>query len=392
MKRILITAGSHSEIPLIRAAKEMGYYVISTGTDKDGLGHKESDEYIHGDFSDKEFVYTIAKTNNIEAIVSGCNDFAYLSAAYACERLGLPGHDTYSNAEIIHHKDKFRSLTQSLGIKTPQVFKCASKAETRKIADKVTFPVLVKPVDLTGGKGVCVCNSSEELLNSFNVAMSVTRKPYVIIEEYVTGTNHGASVLLKDKKVVFYVFDDEQYFQNKYLVQGASIPSDTVSEAGIFTLMCDIEKVAQKLSLVDGLFHVQFIVDKTGYPVMIDPCRRAPGDLYILLAKYTTGVDYPKEIVKAECGLALNNVYSQSHNFVSRQCIMSEKNGIIKTISISDSLNRYIKQQMLWGKTGDEVSDFMKYKAGILFLQFPDFTTMQDILADFHQLVKIEIK
>lgn len=391
MKKLLITAASHAEIPLIHAAKEMGFYVISTGTNKNGLGHKESDEYIYGDFSDKEFVYNIAKSNNVDAIVSGCNDFAYLSAAYACERLNLPGHDSYFTAEIIHNKDKFRLFLQSLGIKTPHFFQCSSLSELKTLANRLVFPVLLKPVDLTGGKGVSLCNSFEELLSAFNMAMTVTRKPYVIIEEYVKGSNHGASILLKNKKVVCSVFDDEQYYKNQYLVQGASMPSDSISQAAIFTLLNDIEKIAQNLNLADGLFHVQFIIDKNGYPVMIDPCRRAPGDLYVLLAKYVTGVDYPKEIVKAECGIPLESAYSLQHNYVARECIMAERNGILKSILISDSIKEYIVHQMIWGKTGDEITDFMKYKAGILIMKFPDFYTMQNTLRTFHSLVEMEI-
>lgn len=390
MKKLLITGGSHAELPLILSAKELGWYVITTGTNKDGLGHKDADEYVYGDFSDKEFIYTLAKKQKVDAVLSGCNDFAYLSAAYACEKLGLGGHDSYKNSEIIHNKDKFRMLTESIGIKTPKVFQCSALYELISITERINFPVLLKPVDLTGGKGISVCNSKEDLESAFKVAMSVTRKTYVIIEEFVRGTNHGASFLLKNQTVVFSVFDDEQYYENKYLVQGASMPSDSVSQAAIFTLVNDVEKIARKLNLTDGLFHVQFIIDETGYPVMIDPCRRAPGDLYVLLAKYTTGIDYPKEIVKAETRCELQDAYRCEHNYVARECIMADGNGIVKNVYVSDEIKKYVIHQMLWGKIGDKISDFMKYKAGILIMKFPDYETMQQKLTDFHQLVKIE--
>lgn len=370
----------------------MGYYVLTTGTDKNGLGHKEADEYLCGDFSDKEFVLKIAKENHVDALVSGCNDFAYLSTAYAGEKLNLPCHDSYETALVIHHKDKFRNLLSSLNIKTPKIFKCENASNIADIMKKMSFPVLVKPVDLTGGKGVCVCNSLEQIYSAFESAVRVTREKYVIIEEFVKGTNHAASVLLKNFKVVCSVFDDEQYFKNQYLVQGASMPSALVSCAAVFTLINDIEKVAAKLQLADGLFHVQFIIDESGYPVMIDPCRRCPGDLYVLLSKYTCGIDYPSEIVKAECGIPLQNSYPQNHNFIARECIMADKNGIIKKIFIDEKIRQFIIDKIIWGKLGDKITDFMKYKAGIIIMQFPDFITMQNILKDFHSLVKIETK
>lgn len=390
MKKLLITGGSHAEIPLIRAARELGY-VITTGTNVDGLGHKEADKYINGDFSDKEFIYHLAKSEKVSAIISGCNDFAYLSTAYACEKLGLPGHDSFENARIIHHKDSFRRIQEELEIKYPHAIKIQNESQLKNVLDDFSLPVMVKPVDLTGGKGVSVCNTTDEVFTAFRNALKVTREKYILIEEYVSGTNHGASFLLKNQKVVFTVFDDEQYFKNKYLVQGASMPSLSVSQSAIFSIINDVEKVSNHLKLVDGLFHVQFIIDKSGYPVMIDPCRRSPGDLYTLLAKYTTEIDYPMEITKSEIGLSLSASYPVRYNFIARQCVMADRNGKVNKIYISDEVKKYIVFQMVWGKCGDEISDFMKYKAGILILKFPDFITMQNILADFHQLVKIEV-
>ncbi|MCR5080888.1 MAG: ATP-grasp domain-containing protein [Treponema sp.] len=392
MKKLLITGGSHAEIPLIRASKALGYYVITTGANADGLGHKEADEYINGDFSDKEFIYNLAKEKNVSAIISGCNDFAYLSTAYACEKLGLSGHDTFENAKIIHHKDSFRQVQKELCIKYPRAEKIQDESQLKSALKSFSLPIMVKPVDLTGGKGVSVCNTEAEVFSAFSNAAKVTREKYIIIEEYVSGSNHGASLLLKKQKVVLSVFDDEQYFKNKYLVQGASMPSSSVSQAAIFSLINDVEKIATHLKLADGLFHVQFIIDKSGYPVMIDPCRRSPGDLYTLLAKYTAGIDYPLEIVKAEVGLSLSDSYPVRHNFVARQCIMADRNGKVKDIYISEKVKKHVIYQMIWGNIGDMISDFMKYKAGILLLQFQSFEEMNDILVDFHQLVKIEVE
>lgn len=391
MKKLLITGGSHAEIPLIRAARELEFYVITTGTNVDGLGHKEADKYINGDFSDKKFIYHLAKSEEVSAIISGCNDFAYLSTAYACEKLGLPGHDSFENARKIHHKDSFRRVQKALEIKYPRAIKIQNESQLKNVLDDFSLPVMVKPVDLTGGKGCSVCNTENEVFTAFRNALKVTREKYILIEEYVSGTNHGASFLLKNQKVVFTVFDDEQYFKNKYLVQGASMPSLSVSQSAIFSIINDVEKVSNHLKLVDGLFHVQFIIDKTGYPVMIDPCRRSPGDLYTLLAKYTTEIDYPMEITMSEVGLPLSESYPVRYNFIARQCIMADRNGKVNEIYISDKVKKYIVDQMVWGKCDEEISDFMKYKAGILILKFPDFITMQNILADFHQLVKIKV-
>ncbi|MDE5967150.1 MAG: ATP-grasp domain-containing protein [Lachnospiraceae bacterium] len=389
-KRILITGGSHSELPLIEAAQGMGWHVITTGIDTGGIGHAKADEYVKGDFSDKEFVLQLAKEKHVDAIVSGCNDFAYLSTAYACEQLGMPGHDNYEVSKLIHMKHNFRSLSKKLKLPTPEIYQCYNQEDVKKGIRFIGFPLLVKPVDLTGGKGVKVCHNEMETMEAYENAMAQTRQPYVILEQYVEGSNHGISVLLKNKKVVCHVVDNEQYGHNKYLVLGASSPSD-IPQHAIFALIRDIEALASYLNLTDGLFHTQFIVNEEQLPVMIDPCRRSPGDLYVLLAKYVTGVDYPLEIVKAECGMPLADSYSSECHFVARECIMTDRCGKIERIEIAEEIRKYLIYSIMLSKKGTCITQPMKQKAGILIMEFENYMQMHDILRRYHELVWLEL-
>jgi biotin carboxylase len=247
---------------------------------------------------------------------------------------------------------------------------------------------MVKPVDLTGGKGVRLCENLKEALNAYEAAMSVTRENFVIVEEYVKGSSHGASVLLKNQKVVFGFVDNEQYYRNPYLVSGACFPSD-VGDVAKRKLFSDIECIAEKLQLVDGIFHVQFILREDGTPVMIDPCRRAPGDLYIKLVQYATGVDYPEEILKAEYGEPLQEKYSVSLRNVARQCVMTDKNGSFEDIYYATELGDKIFSKLIWAKKGELIQNFMTYKAGILFLESEEKDALYQLVRDFHDLVKI---
>lgn len=391
MRKLLITGGSHSEYPVIQAAQALGWYVISTGNDEGAKGHLTADKYVKGDFSDKEWVLKLAQDEQVEAIISGANDFAYLSTAYACEKLGLPGHDSYETSRTIHIKNKFREMTESIGIKTPKVRRCQTVNEVRKAVREIGFPLLVKPVDLTGGKGVKICIELNETVEAFHEAMEVTREKYIILEQFISGSAHGITSLIKNHKVVWHIIDNEQYGINKYLVLGACSPSDIPQHAE-FTLINDIEKVAKHCNLVDGLFHTQFIMDNESYPVMIDPCRRIPGDLYVLLAKYTTGVDYPAEIVKAECGEPLQNYYMKEHNYIARECIMTSRKGVIKEVHIEDELKPLIIYKHMGENKGIRIEQPMKHKAGILIMKFETYDYMQDVLNRFSELAWIEFE
>ena len=230
MDKVLITGGSHAELPLIDALHRLGYYVISTGNNPDGLGHASADLYVQGDFSDRDLVLRLAEDYSVKGVVSGCNDFAFLSAAYACEKLGLPGHDNFSTASIIHHKDLFRELLRGSGLPSPESIKVSSESELEAACQKIGFPMLVKPVDLTGGKGVRICSSINEAKSALSAAMKATREDHVIAEQMIKGQNHGVSALIKNGKTVFAFFDNEEYYINKYLVSGAYAPADISDE------------------------------------------------------------------------------------------------------------------------------------------------------------------
>ena len=389
MKKVLFGNGSHAELPMILKAKEAGYYVITTGADPEGLGHPYADEYVYGDFSDKDFVLKLASEKEVDGLVSGCNDFSYIATAYAAEKIGLKGHNSYEKSMIIHQKDRFRKMCKEIGIIAPQVEEVYDIQEIKELCEKVAFPVLVKPVDLTGGKGVKVCNTVEEVKEAAIEAFKLTRQDHIIVEEYIYGSNHGASFILKDHKVLYGIFDDEQYGLNKYLVLGACSPSKDVDDRAKKQLISDVEKISKHLNLVDGLFHTQFILDKNSFPVIIDPCLRAPGDLYVLLSKYVTGVDYPEEIFNSEIGKDIINDYEVEDNIVARECIMADRTGVVDHVEISETVKKHIVYEMIWAKKGDIVDNILKYKAGILIMKFDSVEEMHYVLDNYSSLVKI---
>lgn len=409
MKKLLLLGGGHAEIPLILAAQELGYYVITTGNAKEGLGHPYANKNVFEDFSDKEKMLELAKSEAVDAVCSGCNDFALLSTAYVCEKLGLPGHDSFETSLQIHHKDKYRALATRLGIETPKAISVYNEDGFEDTLKNLRFPIIVKPVDLTGGKGILRANNREEALVAFKNATSRTRESHIVVEEFVTGTNHGFSAYLVNQKVVFYFADNERYYLNKYMVSGANTPS-TTSAKGLAQLVTDSEKIAKELNLVDGILHIQYIEREDGTPVIIEICRRPPGDLYIKFVKYATGIDYPKFLILAETGderrkeicdtqfieesaaeIRRHNRHEHSPYWL-RHCVMADREGIVKDVEFSDAIQRNIIEKFMWFKPGEQITDKMYYKAGIVFLRFETLEEMLQKTAEMTKLIKVVVE
>lgn len=403
-KKMLLLGGGHAEIPLIQAAHELGWYVITTGNAREGLGHPYADKNVFADFSDKDAMLELAKSEGVQAVCSGCNDFALLSTVYVCEKLGLPGHDSYATSLKIHHKDKYRALATRLGIPTPRALVVRSAADFETAIAQLSFPIIVKPVDLTGGKGIHRAANTDEAREAYKDACSRTRQDHIVVEEFVQGSNHGFSAMLVKGKVAFAFSDNEQYYINKYMVSGANSPS-TSSDKTLAMLREYSERIAQELHLVDGILHIQYIERADGTPVIIEICRRPPGDLYIKFVKYATGIDYPKFIVQAETGEDISDIADiPTQGFWLRHCIMADCQageqtatgdickGIVRDVTFAPEIQGNIVEKFLWYKPGEVVTDKLTYKAGIVFFKFDSLAEMQDKTARMTELAKIIVE
>ncbi|MCP4760677.1 MAG: ATP-grasp domain-containing protein [archaeon] len=386
-KKILINGGGYADIPLIKAAKDLGFHVITTGNRPNDLGHQFSDEYIKADFSDNNEILDLVKKTNCSYIVPSCNDFAMLSASFATGKMDFPYLDDLVTTKILHHKDLYRKFAQDNNILTPVAYGIQSISEADDILSKITFPLLIKPVDMTGGKGISFINNYLEAKEALKKAFEISKAKRVILEEFIQGSQHSCSVLIKDRKVSFSFFADEYYFKNEFLVAGA-YSRFNIEEKIKITIFNQVDKIVQILKLKDGVFHVQYIEqDRT--PYIIEITRRSPGDLYLKLVEFSTGINYSKLIVKANCGLLKNKDFNHdltSHHVV-RHCVMSDKNGRFNTVHYDQNIQNKVIYKFQLMQPGDRVDNYLVQKMEIVFLQFTTYKEMMIAINDIHSKI-----
>ena len=374
-KRLLIAGGGYADIPLIKAGQKLGYHVITSGNRPDDLGHRVSDAYRPGDFSDPEAMLRIARDEQIDAICACCNDFSAISSAYVAERLDLPGHDSYELAKLIHHKDKYRAFTRANGIPAPVARGFDDIAGALAAIPDYRLPLIVKPVDLTGGKGVSRIDSLDQAKQALEHAFATSKSKRVVVEEYIQGSRHGFSAFLWDSKVVFHFADNEHYYLNQYLVSAASAPTFAPT-AAVDRLVAQTENIASRLSMKNGIFHVQYIL-RNGEPIIIEICRRPPGDLYIEFVKHATGVDYPSWLVRAAAGLDCSGLSQREPDgYITRQCVMTNRTGILKDVVFDPEIADNVIDRLMWWNSGERVEQIMTAKFGIVFLRFSSMDEM----------------
>ena len=230
MKKILLLGGSAQQVVAIETAKRLGYYTVLCDFLTDNPGQYSADKFYLVSTTDKEAILKVAQEEKVDGVLAYASDPAAPTAAYVAEKLGLPGNP-YKSVEILCNKDQFRAYLAENGFCTPVAKGYSSVAEAS--ADMKNgyfrFPVIVKPVDSSGSKGVCRIDTAEQAEEKLEYAMSYSRGKRIIIEEYVEkfGYQIAGDGLSVDGKLVFRCFANDHFnpkCKNPFVPVSASFP------------------------------------------------------------------------------------------------------------------------------------------------------------------------
>ena len=170
------------------------------------------------------------------------------------------------------------------------------------------------------------------------------------------------------------------------------IQSSSASAKAVDSLIVQSEKIAQLLQLKDGIFHVQFILNN-GNPVIIEICRRPPGDLYIQLVSIATCIDYPSWIVKGAAGMNCDEIqHGDINGLYTRHCIMGARDGTLQGINIDEDVESSIVERMTWWNKGQIVEDYLTEKYGVVFIRHKDENSMNKTLKSKEQFDQLKLK
>ena len=382
MKKALLLCSSHNDLGLVRALRKLGYYIIVTGNRADLPGQKWCDEFILADYSDKEKILEIARKNSIDAIIQCCNDFGVYTAAYVAEKLGLPGYDSYETTLTLHNKDLFKEFAKKHNITSPISTPFSSEKDALQHLDTCSYPIIVKPTDCSAGNGIHRADNKAEGIKYVQEAFLKSRAKRIVIEPYVSGTQHGFCTFLRNQKVCAICSNNEYSFLNPYRVEIDTYPADNFENVQ-GKLVEQIEKIAHILNLKDGIFHLQYIYDGKEAQI-IEVMRRILGNMYHVPGNALTGIDWEYWETRARCGLDLSafpSVVSQEGCFAYKT-ILAPKNGKIKSIEIPSRYNKHLDSVFMLKQSGDLIENNMSEPVGFMFFCFPDQSTMKKELIE----------
>jgi biotin carboxylase len=379
-KRILLLGGSYFQVPSVLAAKKIGYHVITCDYVPENPGHQYADEYYNINTTDKELVLELAKRLKIDGIVAYASDPAAPTAAYVAEKLKLPGNP-YQSVKILAEKDLYRDFLLQNGFNLPKSMGFETLADVLLEIDDFSFPVMVKPVDSSGSKGVRKISSDSGLVGAFEYAMSFSRAKRIVVEEYLVKKDpqiHGDAFVCRGK--LCFCFLGDHHFNEKvnpFVPYSTTLPS--VHSADIMNkIELELQRLIDLLDIKQGAFNIEVRIDEDDRIFIMEVSPRNGGNLIPQLEQYATGFNMVNATVEAAMGneICTDNICKEG--FFAYYVLHSDRDGFLKEINISPDLTDNILEKHIFKKTGDSVISFQGSNTtiGILLLQFSSMDEM----------------
>lgn len=396
-KRILFLGGAYQQILPILYAKEQGHYVITCDYLPGNPGHVHADEYHNVSTTDKEAVLALAKSLKVDGIVAYASDPAAPTQAYVGNKLGLPSNP-YESVEILARKDLFRDFLKKHDFLVPKSDSFYNLDEAKQWFDLLEKPIIVKPVDSSGSKGVTKVYEINKLEEAFEHALAFSREKKVVVEEFFVrdGYQVAGDGFVVDGKLVFRCWGNEHFDKlcENFVPIGESFPS-IMNNYTQEQAHRETQRLLDLLSIKHGALNFDYHYDKDGNFSFLELGPRNGGNLIPEVTRYATGVDMIKYTVDSALGLDCSSLeMRETKGYHSTYMIHALEDGYMESIWYSEEIKKNILEENILISIGDKVNKFngSHHTLGTMILKFESNEEMLEKMDNMEKYLKVIVK
>lgn len=389
--------GSAQQVIAIKTAKQLGYYTVLCDYLPDNPGQYEADKFYAVSTTDVDAVYRIAREEKVNGILAYASDPAALPAAMVAEKLGLPTNPSESVA-VLGVKHKFRQFLAEHGFACPKVytFHPDDDMEEIKVAVKdFSFPVVVKPTDSSGSKGVSILKDTRDLDKAIGEASGYSRNKTLIIEEFIESgfpAVIGGDIFVWNGKIILYgemscLRDDD----GKGLIPIGKKKPSGLNDNQVQRVHHELQRLISMLDIRFGEMNIELLLDRNDNVHFLEVGPRAGGNMIPLQLSDAFGTD----LVKANVLVAMGE-NPQIEGIPREGCFVtyvlhSHKDGIFAGVDFSSEIAPYIYRKVIYKREGEpvEIFDGAGKAIGIIFLHFHNERQVEDFCERKDELVKV---
>lgn len=343
MNKVLVIGAGWEQYDLIEQVKQQGHHIIATHPHANAEAFELADKIFVRDSRDFSSHLNIAKIHGIEAVISDNCDYSLLTAAIVASKLALP---FASIGSAILSNDKFhqRCLCRDAGIDQPDFKEVRTPTEAVSAAEKIGYPVILKPVDSRGTFGVTIANDRAEILNSYYEAVSYSPGARLICEKFIQGelvtvdgfcfSNRHQSLTVASRK-----YTEGSKPVTKYISYPSELPDDLKLK-----LMKNHHNVISALNYKFGHTHGEYILTPSGKIYLVECANRGAG-VYTssTINPLLTGIDLNSILIDQCLGKDKFEISCETSNYMVRAAALSffdlEVGKILKNINYDEIFN-----------------------------------------------------
>lgn len=395
MKRMMVLGASYLQTFIIEKIKQMGHYCIALDANPDSEGFALADKFYVCSTTDIPNVLAIAQAEKIDGIMTYASDVAAPTAAYVAQEMGLPTNP-YESVDILTDKTKTRIFMAEHGFNIPQSRGVTDVKAAREAALQIGFPVIMKPADASGSKGVSRVNSVEEVEAAFEYASNFSRAKQIVVETFLerVGYQIDADCFMYDGELVYFnPMDQHQDAIAPYSPIGISAPSvQSVKKNEV--AFREVERLLKLLNMRLGEYNVEYIFDKNDRLYILEIGPRSGGNLIPDVIEVGTGLALRYYNVLAhlgeDCSAVQNVAFTKN---VTSFILHSQEDGVFERLEMKPEIEKAVRFMKLFVKPGDSVKRFTNgiYAIGFCLMEFEDHDLMMRVLDNSAEYIKVKV-
>lgn len=399
-KSILLLGGSQQQVVAIEAAKHLGYRTVLCDYLPDNPGQYAADVFYLESTTDFERMLEIARAERVSGVLAYASDPAAMTAAYVSERLGLPGNPM-SAVETLSEKHRFRAHLAAIGLPCPKAVPIPidiSPEEVVVLAEDMRLPVVLKPTDSSGSKGVSILDDlgNEKISAALAHAKSFSRNGTLVLEEFIRSSFPrviGGDIFVVDGEVRFWGL--MSCLRDEGL--GGLVPIGERSPSGLDSRQLSrvrelIQKLVSSLGVRCGELNVEVIMGRDDTPYLLELGARAGGNMIPVQLSDISGIDLVEANVRAAMGdESLDVSFDGSDEAFATYVLHSCVDGVFHGVELSPEIAGHVYRRVMYVEPGDSmcVFDGANKALGILFLRFDDVAQMEALLSRIQTMITI---
>jgi biotin carboxylase len=330
--KILVIGGGRFQLPGIHQIKNRGHQAVVVDGTPNLSTQKVADEYIVLDVKDSEEVLRVAKEQSVTAILSFATEASLKTCNFVGDKLNLP---TIGDKEVCFSLSKIaqRQYAEASGFSLPEREIISTTANLT-----LDLPIVIKPHDAAGGRGVSIVKNTKSLEAAINYALSVSSSSYVIAEQFIEGTEITIEGVIINGHHIALAISEKSKFSDNLTIAENIFYSYKAREKHYFNVASKLVRMLGSFQSIFCPTHTELILSPNGHYYFIESSMRGGGyNIFTQAVPVVSGFD----IVNAAIDYALGIKVPPPLETFENACLiryLRTKPGVVKIVDFPNSL------------------------------------------------------